>query len=82
MRVTLHKLAIKSNWIAPVGPFLDRFESRLKKYTGVKHALCVNSGTSAIHLALKVLGVKKDDIVLCKNFTFDITILNVSSEIS
>ena len=64
------KDAIQSNWIAPVGPFIDKFENRLKQYTGVEHALCVNSGTSAIHLALKVLGVKKGDIVLCQNFTF------------
>ena len=62
--------AIKSNWIAPTGPFLDKFESKISKYIGVKNTLCVTSGTAAIHLALKVLGVKKNDIVLCQNFTF------------
>ena len=62
--------AIKSNWIAPTGPFLDRFERKISKYIGVKNTLCVTSGTAAIHLALKVLGVKKNDIVLCQNFTF------------
>ncbi len=62
--------AIKSNWIAPVGPFLKKFEKKITSYTGVKNALCVTSGTAAIHLALKVLGVKKNDVVLCQNFTF------------
>ncbi len=62
--------ALKSNWIAPLGPYVNKFERRLSQYIGVKHCLCVNSGTSAIHLALKVLGVKKNDIVLCQNFTF------------
>ena len=62
--------AIKSNWIAPIGPFLDRFERKISKYIGVKNTLCVTSGTAAIHLALKVLGVNKNDIVLCQNFTF------------
>lgn len=62
--------AIKSNWIAPTGPFLNKFEKKITRYIGVKNALCVNSGTAAIHLALKVLGVKNNDIVLCQNFTF------------
>ena len=62
--------AIKSNWIAPTGPFLNKFEKKITKYIGVKNSLCVNSGTAAIHLALKVLGVEKNDIVLCQNFTF------------
>ena len=62
--------AIRSNWIAPIGPFLDRFETKITEYLGVKNALCVSSGTAAIHLGLKVLGVKKNDIVLCQNFTF------------
>ena len=62
--------AINSNWIAPVGPFLNKFEKKITRYLNVKHALCVNSGTAAIHLALRVLGIKKNDIVLCQNFTF------------
>ena len=62
--------AIKSNWIAPVGPFLDKFEKRISKYLGIKNVLCVSSGTAAIHLALKVLGIKNNDVVLCQNFTF------------
>ena len=62
--------AIKSNWIAPAGPFLEKFEKSIADYVGVKSALCVSSGTAAIHLALKVLGINKNDIVLCQNFTF------------
>ena len=62
--------AIRSNWIAPIGPFLDRFETKITEYLGVKNAWCGSSGTAAIHLGLKVLGGKKNDIVLCQNFTF------------
>jgi len=55
--------AIKSNWIAPVGPFLDKFEKKISRYLGIKNVLCVSSGTAAIHLALRVLGVKNNDIL-------------------
>ena len=55
--------AIKSNWIAPIGPFLDRFERKISKYIGVKNTLCVTSGTAAIHLALKDMGHNKKEIV-------------------
>ena len=62
--------AFDSNWIAPVGPNIDAFEEELCRYTGSKFALAVSSGTAAIHLALKVLGVEKGDVVLCQSLTF------------
>ncbi|MHA4737472.1 aminotransferase class I/II-fold pyridoxal phosphate-dependent enzyme [Dyadobacter sp. MSC1_007] len=62
--------AFDSNWIAPVGPNIDAFEEELCHYTGSKYALAMSSGTAAIHLALKVLGVEKGDIVLCQALTF------------
>nr|WP_295929372.1 aminotransferase class I/II-fold pyridoxal phosphate-dependent enzyme [uncultured Dyadobacter sp.] len=62
--------AFDSNWIAPAGPNIDAFEEELCRYTGSKYALAVSSGTAAIHLALAVLGVQKDDIVLCQSLTF------------
>ncbi|MBL0686846.1 MAG: aminotransferase class V-fold PLP-dependent enzyme [Sulfurospirillum sp.] len=61
---------LKSNYIAPVGEYLDKFENSIKNYTGTKHALGVINGTSAIHLALLVLGIKRDDDVLASTFTF------------
>jgi UDP-N-acetylbacillosamine transaminase len=62
--------AFESNYIAPLGPFVDRFEQSICKYTNAEHALATISGTAAIHLALRVLGVGRNDIVLASTFTF------------
>ena len=62
--------AFETNWIAPLGPFVDLFEEKLKSIISVKAAAALSSGTSAIHLALILLKVQKDDIVLCQSFTF------------
>jgi dTDP-4-amino-4,6-dideoxygalactose transaminase len=62
--------AFTTNWIAPLGPNVDGFEKDLCEYTGVEHAAALSSGTAALHLALIILGVQKDDIVLCQSFTF------------
>ena len=60
----------KSNYIAPLGEFVDRFEQSICDYTGASYALATINGTSAIHLALRVLGIKEGDIVLASSFTF------------
>ena len=60
----------KSNYIAPLGEYVNRFEESIKDYTGAKNALAVVNGTSALHLALRVLGIGKDDDVLASTFTF------------
>ncbi len=62
--------AIKSKWIAPVGPSINSFESEFNKYIEIKHSCAVSSGTAALHLALKVLNISKGDVVLCPSFTF------------
>lgn len=62
--------AFTTNWIAPLGPNVDAFEKQLAEYVGVNGAVSLSSGTGALHLALKILGVKKDDVVLCQSFTF------------
>ena len=62
--------AISSNWIAPVGPDLDAFERELCDVTGAGDACALSSGTAAIHLGLKLLGVKTGDRVLCSSLTF------------
>ncbi len=67
------KEAFDSNWIAPLGPNVDGFESDLKEYLGVKNALALVSGTSAIHLALQLAKVGENDIVLCQSLTFAAT---------
>ena len=60
----------KSNYIAPLGAFVNRFEDLIKEYTGAKNALALSSATAGLHLALRVLGVGKDDTVLASTFTF------------
>ncbi|WP_069632372.1 UDP-N-acetylbacillosamine transaminase [Campylobacter pinnipediorum] len=60
----------KSNYIAPLGEYVDKFENIVKVYTKSNDALALSSATSAIHLALRVLGIKQDDIVFASTFTF------------
>ncbi|MDY0124198.1 UDP-N-acetylbacillosamine transaminase [Sulfurimonas sp.] len=60
----------ESNYIAPLGEYVNKFEESIKNYTGAKSALAVTSGTAAIHLALRVLGIGQDDDVLASTFTF------------
>ncbi len=62
--------AFRSNWIAPLGPNVDAFESELAEHVGVGHAAALTSGTAALHLALRVLGVGRDDSVFCSSLTF------------
>jgi pyridoxal phosphate-dependent aminotransferase EpsN len=62
--------ALRSNWIAPLGPEVDAFEGDLVAQTGVAHALALSSGTAAIHLALVALGVSTGDVVVAPSFTF------------
>jgi len=60
----------KSNYIAPLGEFVNRFEESIKDYTGALNTLALNSGTAALHLALRVLGIGVGNDVLASSFTF------------
>ena len=62
--------AFATNWIAPLGPHVNAFEEGLQMQTKTSHAAALSSGTSAIHLALILLGVKTGDIVFCQSITF------------
>ncbi len=64
------KEVFQSNYIAPVGEYIDKFEDSIKQYTKAQNALAVVSGTAAIHLALRVLGIGKGDDVIASTFTF------------
>ena len=64
------KEAFDTNWVAPLGPNVNRFEQELANYVGVKSASALSSGTAAIHLGLKVLGVTSGDVVFCSTLTF------------
>lgn len=62
--------AFDTNWIAPLGPHVDGFEGDIGRYLGDMHVAAVNSGTSALHLALILLGVGPGDEVIASDFTF------------
>jgi len=65
--------AFESNWIAPLGPHVDGFERELAQYLGVRGVVALNSGTAAMHLALQLLGVDKNNTVFCSALTFAAT---------
>ena len=65
--------AFDTNWIAPLGKNVDGFESELASKVGIKAAAALNSGTGAIHLALKAVGVEEGDLVFCQSLTFSAT---------
>lgn len=62
--------AFRTNWIAPLGPNVDAFEREIADLVGAGHAAAVSSGTAAIHLAVRILGVKPGDRVFCSTLTF------------
>lgn len=62
---------LASNWVAPAGPHLEEFEGAVRvRAGGAGHAVAVNSGTAALHLALLVLGIGPGDVVACPTLTF------------
>ena len=65
--------AFDTNWIAPLGPNVNSFEAEMKTLIDGKECLAVSSGTAALHLALKLAGVEKDDLVFCQTLTFSAT---------
>ena len=68
--INLVKLTINKNWISTYGDYKNRFDRQLCKITKSKYAISVSSGTAALHLALRVLGVKEDQEVIVPSLTF------------
>lgn len=62
--------AFNTNWIAPLGPNVDEFEKELASYVGISYSVALSSGTAAMHMAIKALGIKRGDIVFCSSLTF------------
>ncbi len=62
--------AFDTNWVAPIGPQVDAFESEFATAVGSPHAVALSSGTAALHLALKLVGVGRGDEVLVSTLTF------------
>ena len=72
------KECLDTGWVSSVGKFVDRFEKELAEYTGVKRAIAVVNGTCALHLALRLAGVKIGDEVIVPTLTFVATANAVS----
>ena len=70
----LVKEAFDANWIAPVGPHISNFEQELSKLSQNFNIAALSSGTAAIHLALILAGVQKNDNVICSSFTFSASV--------
>jgi dTDP-4-amino-4,6-dideoxygalactose transaminase len=65
--------AFITNWVAPLGPNVNGFEQDISNYIGIQnqyHTAALTSGTAALHLALRMLNVGKDDVVMVQSFTF------------
>lgn len=74
------KEAFDTNWVAPLGKNVTEFENEISRYIGCKAAAAMTAGTHALHLAFKMAGVGRDDIVLCSDMTFAATVNPVSYE--
>ena len=72
--------AFDSNWIAPLGKNVDAFEAEMSQYLGASRALAVSSCTAALHLAVKLCGLKPGEPVFCSDLTFSATVNPVSYE--
>ena len=67
--------AFETNWVAPLGPNVNGFESDLENYLSNQvHVAALSSGTAALHLGLILLGVQQGDEVLCQSMTFSATV--------
>ncbi|KGN36420.1 DegT/DnrJ/EryC1/StrS family aminotransferase [Knoellia subterranea] len=62
--------ALRSGWVAPLGPMVDRFEAAIAEFVGVEHALALSSGTAALHLALLDIGAGPGRAVVLPSMTF------------
>ena len=60
----------ETEWFSSRGPFVEKFEKLLSDYIGVKYALSTSNCTTAIHLALKAIGIEQGDEVICPALTF------------
>ena len=67
------KEAFDTNWVAPLGPNVNHFEEELAAYTNAGFAAALSSGTAAIHLAIRLLNIKRGDLVFVSSLTFSAT---------
>lgn len=70
--------ALRSGWVAPLGPEVDQFEVEMAEASGRRYAVALSSGTAALHLALMAVGVKRGDHVVVPTLTFGATAFAVT----
>ena len=70
--------AMRSGWLAPIGPDLTGFEADMAAYLEIDHAVALSSGSAALHLGMKALGVSAGDVVLVPTVTFGATAFAVT----
>lgn len=68
------KEAYDTNWMSTIGANINAVEKEVSEYVGCKYAVALSAGTSALHLAMKLAGVKQGDYVFCSDMTFDATV--------
>ncbi len=66
--------AYETNWMSTVGENINEVERQICEKVGCKYAVALSSGTAALHLAMKLAGVKQGDYVFCSDVTFDATV--------
>ncbi|MBE6740832.1 MAG: aminotransferase class V-fold PLP-dependent enzyme [Ruminococcaceae bacterium] len=66
--------AYETNWMSTVGENINEVEKQTAEKAGCKYAVALSSGTAALHLAMKLAGVKQGDMVFCSDMTFDATV--------
>lgn len=77
---TFVKEAFDTNWVAPLGKNVTEFENEIARYVGCKAAAAMTAGTHALHMAVKMAGVGKGDVVICSDLTFAATVNPVTYE--
>ena len=74
------KEAFDTNWVSTVGANLEHLEKSVRDYVGCRASVALSAGTAALHLAVKLAGVKPGDKVFCTDMTFDATVNPVTYE--
>ena len=74
------RLAFDTNWVSTLGENIDKLEESICEYLGCDYAVGLSSGTSSLHLAMKLAGVNQGDVVLCSDLTFSASVNPVTYE--
>ena len=68
------KKAYDTNWMSTLGENINEIEKQVSEKIGVKHGVALSSGTAALHMAVKLAGIKRGDRVFCTDMTFGATV--------